>query len=576
MATKEKWINLFEKAVGRPPHVLEIEEGQKADFDLKAIKGIAAMGLNQEVAAPEPTEEVDEFDVAEEVFDDVSLDDQEEASPSETEEFTPVSQVGQNQSEEKSASASKEAQAIWMKAFKTYVGRQPLPEEFLLGKSSGYDVSTIHKFISDGKAAKPAKPAMAKSKKILMIAGIVVAVLALTGYSFGSYYYSRGQVAERYETAAKKSFKDSLEYQVWSDTKKEIKTSEVKYTDTKNTTTYRKSQLMSGERMQKVGRQFLIFPKWRVVVDPGTVDLTVNTADLNLTINGVSYSTTDGNNYTAELKHLYPGTYNFVASGKVNDQDITVSSEENVTSRTEVNLSVKYLSFTVKSNLKDGDLYVGGTKVGTLSSGKLDVNKVAVAGSSAVYVKKNFDDGSSIKTETLSIKKISEGQTVTLDADGVLDRDTADRLLTAAYGKFGSYASNHNTTPDGVSDIFLNGTDDTMYKDVIADIDKNTTGAKNRSADSITFSDVDVTDVVQTGEKTFKVTFTAVYDFYYGYDSKFKSSGDIKDKISWTCNVEYVGDDDSDSSSSSSDYSDYRINGKAGESQHVSREDTVK
>lgn len=576
MATKEKWINLFEKAVGRPPHVLEIEEGQKADFDLKAIKGIAAMGLNQEVAAPEPTEEVDEFDVAEEVFDDVSLDDQEEASPSETEEFTPVSQVGQNQSEEKSESASKEAQAIWMKAFKTYVGRQPLPEEFLLGKSSGYDVSTIHKFISDGKAAKPAKPAMAKSKKILMIAGIVVAVLALTGYSFGSYYYSRGQVAKRYETAAKKSFKDSLEYQVWSDTKKEIKTSEVKYTDTKNTTTYSKSQLMSGERMQKVGRQFLIFPKWRVVVDPGTVDLTVNTADLNLTINGVSYATTDGNNYTAELKHLYPGTYNFVASGKVNDQDITVSSEENVTSRTEVNLSVKYLSFTVKSNLKDGDLYVGGTKVGTLSSGKLDVNKVAVAGSSAVYVKKNFDDGSSIKTETLSIKKISEGQTVTLDADGVLDRDTADRLLTAAYGKFGSYASNHNTTPDGVSDIFLNGTDDTMYKDVIADIDKNTTGAKNRSADSITFSDVDVTDVVQTGEKTFKVTFTAVYDFYYGYDSKFKSSGDIKDKISWTCNVEYVGDDDSNSSSSSSDYSDYRINGKAGESQHVSREDTVK
>lgn len=576
MATKEKWINLFEKAVGRPPHVLEIEEGQKADFDLKAIKGIAAMGLNQEVAAPEPTEEVDEFDVAEEVFDDVSLDDQEEASPSETEEFTPVSQVGQNQSEEKSESASKEAQAIWMKAFKTYVGRQPLPEEFLLGKSSEYDVSTIHKFISDGKAAKPAKPAMAKSKKIVMIAGIVVAVLALTGYSFGSYYYSRGQVAERYETAAKKSFKDSLEYQVWSDTKKEIKTSEVKYTDTKNTTTYSKSQLMSGERMQKVGRQFLIFPKWRVVVDPGTVDLTVNTADLNLTINGVSYGTTDGNNYTAELKHLYPGTYNFVASGKVNDQDITVSSEENVTSRTEVNLSVKYLSFTVKSNLKDGDLYVGGTKVGTLSSGKLDVNKVAVAGSSAVYVKKNFDDGSSIKTETLSIKKISEGQTVTLDADGVLDRDTADRLLTAAYGKFGSYASNHNTTPDGVSDIFLNGTDDTMYKDVIADIDKNTTGAKNRAADSITFSDVDVTEVVQTGEKTFKVTFTAVYDFYYGYDSKFKSSGDIKDKISWTCNVEYVGDDDSDSSSSSSDYSDYRINGKAGESQHVSREDTVK
>ena len=61
MATKEKWIDLFEKAVGRPPHALEIEEGQKADFDLKAIKGIAAMGLDQEATPSEPPEEVDEY-----------------------------------------------------------------------------------------------------------------------------------------------------------------------------------------------------------------------------------------------------------------------------------------------------------------------------------------------------------------------------------------------------------------------------------------------------------------------------------------------------------------------------------
>ena len=188
------------------------------------------MGLDQEVTDPELTEKV-----AEEVFEDVALDDEEETTSLETEELTPVSREDQNHTEEYSEATSKEAQVIWMKSFKNYVGRQPLPEEFLLGKSSGYDVSTIHQFISYGKAAKPAKPAMAKGKKIRIIAGVVAAVLALAGYGFGSYYYSRGQVAERYEAAAKKSFKDSLEYQVWSDTKKEIKTSEVKYTDTKST-----------------------------------------------------------------------------------------------------------------------------------------------------------------------------------------------------------------------------------------------------------------------------------------------------------------------------------------------------
>ena len=95
--------------------------------------------MDQEATPSEPTEEVDEYDVAEEVFEDVPLGDEEETTPLETEELTPVSQA-----EENSEAASKEAQAIWMKAFKTYVGRQPLPEEFLLGKSSGYDVSTIH------------------------------------------------------------------------------------------------------------------------------------------------------------------------------------------------------------------------------------------------------------------------------------------------------------------------------------------------------------------------------------------------------------------------------------------------
>lgn len=103
MATKEKWIDLFEKAVGRPPHALEIEEGQKADFDLKAIKGIAAMGLDQEATPSEPTEEVDEYDVAEEVFEDVPLGDEEETTPLETEELAPVSQADQFPSSLKSS-----------------------------------------------------------------------------------------------------------------------------------------------------------------------------------------------------------------------------------------------------------------------------------------------------------------------------------------------------------------------------------------------------------------------------------------------------------------------------------------
>ena len=102
MATKEKQIDLFEKAVGHPPHVLEIEEGQKSDFDLKAIKGISAMGLDQEVTSPELTEKIDEYDVAEEVVEDVALYDEEQTTLLETEELTPVSREDQTHTEEHS------------------------------------------------------------------------------------------------------------------------------------------------------------------------------------------------------------------------------------------------------------------------------------------------------------------------------------------------------------------------------------------------------------------------------------------------------------------------------------------
>ena len=80
---------------------MEIEEGQKADFDLKkAIKGISAMGLDQAATPSEPTEEVDEYDVAEEVFEDVPFGDEEGNDSFETEELSPVPQADQGQTEE--------------------------------------------------------------------------------------------------------------------------------------------------------------------------------------------------------------------------------------------------------------------------------------------------------------------------------------------------------------------------------------------------------------------------------------------------------------------------------------------
>ena len=41
MATKEKWVDLFEKVIGRKPTASEFQAGKQSNFDPKKIKEIA-------------------------------------------------------------------------------------------------------------------------------------------------------------------------------------------------------------------------------------------------------------------------------------------------------------------------------------------------------------------------------------------------------------------------------------------------------------------------------------------------------------------------------------------------------
>ncbi len=323
-----------------------------------------------------------------------------------------------------------------------------------------------------------------------------------------------------------------MEYQVWSDTYKPIKSSDLKYTDM-NAIYYPKtsSKLWGNEGMRKGGQKYLIFPDWKVLIHPVNATVNSNTKGLDLEVNGKKWTKTDSNAFSKKLTHLYPGDYDFKASGKVNNQDISISNQESLEDSKKVNLNVSYLSFTVKSNIQDGELYMGSSKLGKLTNGEASISKAAVNKSSTLYVKKSFKDGSSVKSNTQKVSTLMDGDTVTLDSDSVLTRDTADSLLEAAYGMLQSY-SYDNTNPNGLDSIFVNGNKNNFYADVVNMIDTNTINAKNRSADSISFSEVDVNNVVQTGARTYTADFTVLYDFYYGYDSKHRSSGDIKQKMS--------------------------------------------
>lgn len=585
MGSKEKWIELFEQTVGRKPTAEEFMKGKQSDFSSNSIHSITGLDTTDSfVSAPiennaNPTIEL--FDIAEEPLEDDSdiapeIFDIAEESFEEQNNFS-VNPGASSVSVVAPPKASKQnEQAQWISAFEQYVGRKPTPDEFLVGKSQGYDLTTIHQFLKPtSEMSKTVKSSMPKWQKILIALLVVVIVGGIAGYHYAyNHYFSQEAVVENYLKVAGKNFNKAITYEVWSDTKKEITKSDLKYTNTDMVKVTTRKALLSGSAMTKVGQKYLIFPDWRVSINPVSAKVKSNTKGLSIAINGKTWQTTDSENFSKTVSRLYPGTYDFTATGTVNNQKVNVSSQEELHKNTNVDLDVSYMSFTVKSNLSDGDLYMGSTKLGTLTSGEFSVDKAAVNASASLYVKKTFEDGSTTKSETKLISDMYDGDTVSLDADGILSRDVANDLIEAAYSKLNSYASYH-TTPDNLDDVFKGSNTNGFYKDVVDMIETNTTNAKNRSADSISFREVDVTKVTQTGAKTYTVDFSVLYDFYYGYDSKFDSSGDIEQKMSWSAKVEYIGNDNKDDGYYYDNYQNYVITDKNGKSSVLNTKNTV-
>lgn len=556
MATKERWAALFESVVGRKPTPKEYMEGKRSDFSPKDIRRIAGLDATSVSKEKDQAQAAAFQDVAEADFEDLM--------------------AFQDPSPRILSKQEKEQQDAWIQAFRKYIEREPSPQDFLKGKAANFDLTSINQFLKD----KPKR--LTKGRQRLRRIGISALALVIIGLVsaiiYGSQYYSREAVADRYLQVAGKNFDQQLSYEVWSDTKKSIKAKDLPYTDTDHvSTTTDKAVLLDGNSMVQAGREFLIFPKWKVAIDPINVKLQTNTKDLSITINSIDYDQSKSDQYESIVKRLYPGTYNFVAQGKVKSQDIEVSSQETITADETIALDIKYLTFKISSNVSDADVYVGAKKVGQLSNGQYSAKDLAVTQSADVYIKKDFQDGTSIKSKTVKIDTIKDNDTLAMDVDGLLSRDKADSLITEAYNLMDIYADNDNTTPDDLDSIFQGGVDNGMYKDLKVMIDDNTINAQNRSADYIDFENVDVTSVTQTSADSYVVNFDVQVDFGYNYSSQHPSSGEIREKHAWSAKVSY--DDsllsDDEYAYDYSDFAGFIIRDKGGPSNRISSENTV-
>ena len=112
MATKEKWVELFEGVIGRKPSPEEFMAAKAVDFDLKSIQSIA--GRSQKSSEQPANSEITPEDIpVKETIDEQAA-------------FEPAQESTLKQTSEQVAAP----QEIWLTAFQEAFKRQPSPEEF--------------------------------------------------------------------------------------------------------------------------------------------------------------------------------------------------------------------------------------------------------------------------------------------------------------------------------------------------------------------------------------------------------------------------------------------------------------
>ena len=176
MATKEKWVELFEQVIGRKPTADEFLEGKRSDFDPKKIISIAAPagqynnGVSEEKQASLTQEEDSgQEEPALEFLKEEFVED----SPKEEKEEISESDQYQEQREN------------WLQAFETNIGRKPTKEEFLEARNQGFANLPIRSELLESEfPQKPIQKRRSKKKAVMIAFPLILLFVLLAAFLY--------------------------------------------------------------------------------------------------------------------------------------------------------------------------------------------------------------------------------------------------------------------------------------------------------------------------------------------------------------------------------------------------------
>jgi chemotaxis protein histidine kinase CheA len=580
MDDKQKWLEAFKAANGRQPSPGEFLAAKENNFDRSAFETESANEQVEPEAkeskestssgeTPQPLEETKASENEEALpkslqarwasfFEEVNgrkpLPEEFLAAKAQSFDMADL----EKQAAEKIAATEPEKtqQEKWLEGFEQKYGRKPNPQEFAAAKISNFSLLTLEDVAPSSESAAPpleatnpmtaAAPAetestpekrkkkekkkdessksgfFAKHKK-LKIGGIIAAAVILIsligGFIFANNYFSYSSQLQRYVTTYnndKGNISKDLSDYVWADNKKALKKMDLDYL-TSTPQAISTASILPGTTLVKDGTQFLIFPKYKVAVTPQTLNIKANAQGLSFSINGMTVGSSTSDSYNSSISRLFPSTYTVKADGTVNNQTVNLQTNADLTNgASTANFDLQFISFHLYSNINNGDVYAGTSKIGTLNGGDYKFVNVPVLAGEILHVQQNFSDGV-IKSQTMPIAQVTDGQSIYLNWGQEMTMNAANNLLQSAVSDISSYAEDKQDASN-ISDTFSGGVSNSWYSHFRDMVDSPTDKGVNggAKADSVSVGSPSVTSITQTGVNSYTLTVTLVinYDFY--------------------------------------------------------------
>ncbi|WP_159796145.1 zinc ribbon domain-containing protein [Streptococcus halichoeri] len=374
------------------------------------------------------------------------------------------------------------------------------------------------------------------------LALMVLVGLVLLGLAGGAFYFSKGATATRYVKARQKpgnTFENIKAFLIWQDNNQQLTSDEARFATFNKLTTTEAKQMKavlksasSGDAtyMKVVGRRFGIFPDYRVAVKPLTLTIKTNVAKSDILLNQKLVATTQTDHDTLVVKRLPEASYHITLNGNYKGKPVHVTKDYDG-QETTIDLSVAIKQFKVVSDLKDGEVYADGIRIGTLKDGSFAVTDFPVTPTSKLFVKKNFPDGQ-LKSKKVPLAPISDGETVDVSIGNLLDDNMATKVLLSAFNHLMAYTVSQQDPPD-LAAVFEQGASNAFYKGLKESV-KSKLMTDRRKASHFAIPNISLRNLQQVGKTSYVLDFAALYDYTYDKDTDpaKQTSGHVTQDIS--------------------------------------------